>query len=54
MVEMLPSVSESPSATIPRVPGAASTSTPHRKNHWSDRLPTGMTRSAAKLPGGET
>ena len=52
-VEMLPSVNESPSATTPPTPSGATTSTPHRKNHWSVRLPTGMTLASAKFPAGE-
>src|ERR1700732_4057708 len=48
---MLPSVKESPSATTPPASSPASTSTPHRKNHWSVRLPTGITASRWSASG---
>jgi len=53
IVEMLPSVSESPSATMPPVSAPASTSTPQTKNQSLVRLAIGITFAAVKSPGGE-
>src|SRR5262249_53469231 len=52
-VEMLASVSESPTATTAPVSLGATTSTPQTKYQSSVRRPTGITSSAAKSPGGE-
>ena len=52
-VEMLASVSESPTATTAPVSCGATTSMPQTKYQSSVRRLTGMTSSAAKSPGGE-
>jgi hypothetical protein len=54
IVDMLPSVSESPSVTMPPVSALASTSTPQTKNQSLVRLAIGITCAALKSPGGET
>ena len=53
-VEILASVSKSPTATMPPVSAGAHTSMPVTKYQSSVIRPTGITSAAEKSPGGET